>query len=1397
MPLGAPLVPQGGAGDARVHPDSIHATVRDVLRERDHLFLLHEALVDAERATSLEARLDVIVEAIRKIGFGRVVLTLRDAELNQTTLVSVGLGADELRELRNDPASGVVWKRRLNSLENFRISQSYYLDSTDAWISREFHGGLPSRLAAGGDPAWNPRDALLVPLKGSDGRIIATLVLDDPTDRRRPSLARIRTVELFGQQVAYMIEQAELIELARRRADRLARLHEVGVILARSLDEGDIIEELARQIARVLVSDGIVIAAPDVEEDFVTTQFRAVRGRRRPRTPQPLGHGPIGEVARTGRAVRIADYDPNRIALAAADDTVGDGGPARSLLAVPIIVGAKLLGVIAVYSAQPNAYNQEDEEVLHTMAAQSATAIINARHYAKSQREQRAGEALADVARAVSESLRLGQVLPLILRHATALLKTEGACLSLKTGDTLHVVAASGCAQPLQDMTLPAEASVPGRAMSLGATIIVNDVSQEPDRCAPPAAAVAIQRTIIAPMLTRDGPIGVLSVINRDADFTDADARVLHRLAEQVAVAVVNARLFEEAANATREWSVAFDAIASGMCVLDAGGRVTRCNARALEVAGTSDPAALAGRPFLRAIFGDTADEVGALARSAIAERRVTRGTYRATERGRIYELHASPHPAGGAVVVFNDVTEHHLLAERHRRVVETANDAIVITDLNRRIAFANPAAEGLIGRGADLIGTPVSDTVAPELRDEVRDREKRAFDGEPQRYEAVVVRADGERRFVSVSTAPLREVGQVTGIVASLRDITAERRARDAMTQSEARYRNLLESASDAIYTMDARGAITTVNQSTCNISGYSREQLLGRNTLPFLDPEDVEDAKMQFRLALAGEPRRYECGLITARGERRLMSVTNTPIRQGSAVVGVLGVARDITADRARAEALARSEARYERLVESAADAIFTLDTEFTFTAVNRALEDATGRPRSWLIGAGALAVCDRRDADTLREVLVAALGGERRRTEVRYLGADGAGRPGSLIVVPILEQGVVTGILGIMRDVAEEKRLVDQILQQEKLAVIGQLVSGVAHELNNPLAGVMAFAQLLAEGPTVDEEQKRALESIHLEAKRTTKIVSNLLSFARRHQPERRVVDLTQVLRDTLELRSYSLRVQQIRVTHDLRDGLPPTWADPFQLQQVFLNLLSNAEQALEPWSGRRSIHLETRRDGDRLVARVIDSGPGMAPAVVQQIFNPFFTTKPVGKGTGLGLSISDGIVRDHGGGITVTSTPGTGAAFTVELPIVPPPMSEHDHGSGPAPDAPSATPRKRILVTDDEPTLREALQIFLRSLGHHVDTAASGLEALARLESARYDVVLLDLRMPDMSGSAVYEKLVVTDPEHASRVIFVTGDVNDAAFNLVRRSGRPHIGKPFRLDHIARLLSADTA
>jgi PAS domain S-box-containing protein len=1253
--------------------------VRDLERERDHLFLLHEALVDAERATTLEARLDVIVSGIQKIGFGRVVVTLRDEHMNQTKVVAFGLTPEELRELRDKPASGIVWKRRLTSLERFRISQSFYLDARDEWIARDFHGGLPSRLEKSADTEWNPRDALLVPLKGSDGRIIATLVIDDPADRNRPSLARVRTVELFGQQVAYMIEQAELVEIARRRADRLARLHEVGVILARSLDEDDIIEEMARQIGRVMQCDGIVIASPDVEENFVTTKFRSVRGVRRLRAPQPLGHGPIGEVARTGGSVRINDYDPNKSSLAAQDDTVGDGGPARSLLAVPMLVGANLLGVIAVFVARPNGYSSEDEEVLHTMAAQSATAIINARHYAESQREQRAGEALADVARAVSESLRLAQVLPLILRHATALLRTEGACLMLHVGSELEVVAASGCATPLQGMRLPIAGSLSGRAVLQNSTLISNEAMRDPSAFMPSMEAAGIQRTVIAPLHSKDGPIGALSVINRETEFTEADARVLHRLGEQVAVAIVNARLFEEVAK----------------------------------------------------------------------------------------------------------------LAERHRRVVETANDAIIITDLNRRIAFANPAAEILFGR-PNLVGTLVADTVPPELRDEVRDRQYRAFAGEPQRYEAMIVRPDGERRLISISTAPLREMDQVTGIVASIRDVTAERRARDAMAHSEARYRNLVESASDAIYTMDMRGALTSANDATSALTGQGRDTLLGRTAISMVVAEDADVVRHHFRRALAGEPQRYECRFMTASNGERLLSITNTPIRHGNAVVGVLGVARDVTAERTHAEALERSEARYERLVESAADAIFTVDTDLRFTSVNRALEDATGRTRASLIGETAMVLCDPRDCEAMNEVFAAALRGERGRMEVRSTDADGETRPGSLIVAPILERDTVVGALGIIRDVTDEKRLVEQLLQQEKLAAIGQLVNGVAHELNNPLAGLMAFSQLLLAQPTVDSIQAHALETIHTEAKRAAKIVSNLLAFARRHRPEKRATDLNQVVRDTLELRSYALRVHQIDVVLDLDPDVPLTWADPYRLQQVVLNLVSGAEQAMEDWSGVRRLDLTTHWHDGSIELRIGDTGPGMSEEERTALFNPFHAPRGSGKTAGLAMSVSDGIIREIGGEITMASETGKGTTFTVVFPHVP--LPERSPERAPA-VLPTPEPR-RLLVVDDEPSLRNALTLFLRSLGHNVDIAGSGAEALAATGATRYDGILLDMRMPDMPGEVVYDELMRRDPQQAARVVFVSGDVHsDAVRALLARTGRHCISKPFVLEDVASSLFSE--
>jgi two-component system NtrC family sensor kinase len=249
-----------------------------------------------------------------------------------------------------------------------------------------------------------------------------------------------------------------------------------------------------------------------------------------------------------------------------------------------------------------------------------------------------------------------------------------------------------------------------------------------------------------------------------------------------------------------------------------------------------------------------------------------------------------------------------------------------------------------------------------------------------------------------------------------------------------------------------------------------------------------------------------------------------------------------------------------------------------------------------------------------------------------------------------------------------VTDERRLSEQLLQREKLAAVGQLVSGVAHELNNPLAGILAFSQLLMASAQSDQAVRDAVVTINKEAKRAAKIISNLLLFARQRPPERALTDINQVVRDAAELRRYALHTHQIDLHLALDPELPQVMADATQLQQVFLNLITNAEHALRDYDGDKRLTIVSRRSGDMIVVSVADSGPGVPHELHDRIFNPFFTTKKVGEGTGLGLSISDGIVREHGGQIRLASPPGEGAVFVIELPIsMPEHMPERRAGS----------------------------------------------------------------------------------------------------------------------------------
>jgi len=370
------------------------------------------------------------------------------------------------------------------------------------------------------------------------------------------------------------------------------------------------------------------------------------------------------------------------------------------------------------------------------------------------------------------------------------------------------------------------------------------------------------------------------------------------------------------------------------------------------------------------------------------------------------------------------------------------------------------------------------------------------------------------------------------------------------------------------------------------------------------------------------------------------------------------------------------------------------------------------------------------------------------------------------------------------------AERRQAEDALRQSEKLATMGQLLAGVAHELNNPLTVIVGFAGLLAAklagGPLGDSAQQ-----ITAAAERCGRIVRNFLALARKHPPERKRVSLNQIVTDAVELLAYPLGADGVTTTLDLGADLPPLWADQHQLQQVVVNLLTNAHHALRDAPERR-LTLATRYDRaqGRVLLRVADTGPGIPPEIQGRIFEPFFTTKPVGQGTGLGLSLCHGIVEGHGGSIRVESLPGRGAVFTVELPVERP---AGDEGPAPAAPPPPAVAGLRVLVLDDEPAVTRLLEQFLSLDGHQVTTVCDAVAAREMLERDRHDLIICDIRMPGLDGPGLYREVTRRWPAARPRFIFMTGDVLGAETRrFLEETGAPCLSKPFVLDDVRRIV-----
>jgi two-component system NtrC family sensor kinase len=385
----------------------------------------------------------------------------------------------------------------------------------------------------------------------------------------------------------------------------------------------------------------------------------------------------------------------------------------------------------------------------------------------------------------------------------------------------------------------------------------------------------------------------------------------------------------------------------------------------------------------------------------------------------------------------------------------------------------------------------------------------------------------------------------------------------------------------------------------------------------------------------------------------------------------------------------------------------------------------------------------------------------------------------------------------IEALIRDVSDRRKLEDQsrdlyhqLVQSEKMAALGQTISGVAHELNNPLATILSWAERLAEQPA-DDKARRGLDVILGEAERAARIVRNLLTFARKRQSTRMMVDVNDIVHETLSLRAYEPGTADITVVETLAPSLPDVFADGHQVKQVILNLIINAEQAMLSARGRGTLSVSTRHDPDResVVIEVTDDGPGIAEEAQGKVFDPFFTTKDVGKGTGLGLSVAYAIVQEHGGRIWLTSPPGRGTSFYVELPVAGQPLQPRK--ATPAPLSLDAFKGLHVLVVEDEPALAAAVSEALGDAGFVVERAGDGEEGLTRLAQGTFDLIVCDLKMPRIDGMQFYRAMAAATPALARRVIFVTGAVAGTdAERFLEETGCLWLAKPFRLGDLLR-------
>jgi len=662
-----------------------------------------------------------------------------------------------------------------------------------------------------------------------------------------------------------------------------------------------------------------------------------------------------------------------------------------------------------------------------------------------------------------------------------------------------------------------------------------------------------------------------------------------------------------------------------------------------------------------------------------------------------------------------------------------------------------------------------------------------------------VISHKGAERVIHAQGKVHFDKTGKPARMVGTVQDITERKHAEQALIDEGMRWRTLMEQSRDGIVILDQDGHVYDCNQKFADMVGFPLESMYQLTVFDweYLYPPE-RTLEMIQNIDKTGD--HFE-----TKHRRKDGSIYDAEISTNAAVFAgqklVFCICRDITERKQIEEALRQSEQKLTVMFDSLPEGITVTDIDGKIVQLNSAAACMHGyHKQDGLIGKSAFVLISKEDhakaADSLKRTLETGFSGILEYELVRKDGSTFSARLNASLMKDT--SGKPAGFIAITTDITEEKKeeeakqRAEQMAQvSSRLATVGQMASGVAHEINNPLTGVIGFANLLLR-KDIPEAVRKDVETIRYNAQRVASIVQRLLIFARWQKPQRESVDINAIVGTTVVMRAYEMEANNIKTTMDLAPDLPEIAADGGQMQEVFLNIILNAETEMKLAHNKGNLLIKTERIDNTIRISFRDDGPGIPPENLERVFEPFFTTREVGQGTGLGLSISHGIIAEHGGQIYARSKLGKGATLIVELPIVN--AAQVCEVVEPLTDEANNEITGRILVVDDEPVIRELLSEILADRGHEVETVDNATDALKKLESERYSLILLDIKMPGMNGIEFYQHIRDKAKSLARRIVFITGDaMGKETWHFLRQTKAPYLTKPFDEKKLEKVLS----